>query len=75
MCARTQDRICSVYRRTNFSDNFVILQNPPTDVHAVVIPICPGHLLVDIGVDARHGREAPAVQVTRFVPVVRLLLC
>jgi hypothetical protein len=29
-----------------------------TDVYAVVVPVCPGHVLVDISVDARHGRGA-----------------
>lgn len=26
----------------------------PTDIHGVVIPIAPGHVLVDIGINAGH---------------------
>ena len=29
-----------------------------TDVYAVIVPVRPGHVLVDISVDARHGRGA-----------------
>lgn len=29
----------------------------PTDVNAVIVPIAPGHILVDVGVDSSHGYD------------------
>lgn len=43
-------------RRTYLSDDFVILQHAPGDVDAVIVPIGPGHVLIDISVDASHDR-------------------
>ena len=40
---------------TYFAHDLVVLQDSPADVDAVIVPVCPGHLLVDVGVDARHG--------------------
>ena len=39
---------------TNLSHDLVVLQDAPRDGHRVVVPIRPGHVGVDIGVDARH---------------------
>ena len=38
-------------------DDFVILQDAPRDVHAVVVPVRSWHVLVDVGVDARHDGD------------------
>ena len=40
---------------TYFAHDLVVLQHAPADVDAVIVPVCPGHLLVDVGVHARHG--------------------
>lgn len=32
-----------------------------TNVHAVVVPISPGHVVVDVGVDSSHGGWSPTV--------------
>lgn len=39
---------------TDLPDHLVILQNTPGDVHTVIVPVGPGHMFVDIGIDARH---------------------
>ena len=35
--------------------DLVVLQNAPGDVDAIVIPICPGHIGVDVRIDACHA--------------------
>lgn len=40
--------------RTDLSDNLIVLENTPRNSHRVVVPVRPGHVGVDIGVDARH---------------------
>lgn len=40
---------------TDFADHLVVLKNAPGDIHAVVVPVGPWHVLIDISVDARHG--------------------
>lgn len=40
--------------RTNLAHNFVVLQNAPGDVDAVIVPVGPRHGLVDICIDATH---------------------
>jgi hypothetical protein len=39
---------------TDLAYHLIVLQYAPCDVHAVVVPVRPWHLLVDICVDARH---------------------
>lgn len=39
---------------TNFPNHFVILQNPPSDVHAVIFPVRLGHMLIDICIHPCH---------------------
>ena len=41
--------------RTYLTHHLVVLQHSPGDVYAVIVPICSWHLLVDVGVDSRHG--------------------
>lgn len=40
---------------TYFAHDLVVLQDTPADVDTVIVPVCPGHLLIDVGVHARHG--------------------
>ena len=40
---------------TDLPNNLVVLENAPRDVDAVVVPIRPGHVLVDVGIDAGHA--------------------
>ena len=40
---------------TDLSHYFIVLKHPPSNVDAIVIPICPWHLLVDIGIDSCHA--------------------
>jgi len=52
-------RQCAIYSfawesHTDLAHDLVVLQHAPANVHAVVIPVCPRHLLVDIGVHTRH---------------------
>lgn len=48
--------------RTYLADDLVILQHAPGDVHTVVVPVGPRHVLIDIGVNARHSdcRQLPS---------------
>lgn len=39
---------------TDLANHLVILQNTPGDVHTVIVPVGPGHMFVNIGIDARH---------------------
>lgn len=39
---------------TYLANDFVILEDTPGDVDAVIVPVRPGHMLVDIGIDTRH---------------------
>lgn len=49
--------------RTYLADNLIVLQNTPRDVDTVIIPVCPRHVLVDVGVDASHaGRKGWPVE-------------
>lgn len=47
--------------RTDFANNLVVLQNSPRNVDAIIVPIGPRHMLVHIGIYARHdeGRRVP----------------
>ena len=45
----------AVFRLTNLANHLVVLQDTPGNVHTVIVPVGPGHVLVDIGIDARHG--------------------
>jgi len=45
-------------QRTDLAHHLIVLQLPPSDVHAVIVPVRPWHLLVDIGIDARHVEVA-----------------
>ena len=47
-------------RLTNLPHHLVILQHTPADVHTVIIPVCPRHLLVDIRIDSRHVHRSQA---------------
>ena len=40
---------------TDLANDLIVLKHAPGDVDAVIVPIGPWHVLVDIGVDARHG--------------------
>lgn len=42
-------------RHTDLPNDLVVLDNSPTNVDAVVVPVGPGHVVVDIGVDSGHG--------------------
>ena len=42
------------FPHTDLAHDLVVLQHTPADVYAVVVPVCPRHLLIDIGVHARH---------------------
>lgn len=39
---------------TYLANDLVILKDTPGDVNAVIVPVRPGHMLVDIGIDTRH---------------------
>lgn len=39
---------------TNLSYYLVVLQHAPSYIDAIIVPVCPWHLLVDICVDTRH---------------------
>ena len=39
---------------TNLAHNFIVLQDAPRNVHAVIVPVRPWHLLVDICIYTRH---------------------
>lgn len=43
--------------RTYLANNFVILQHAPGNVDTVIVPIGPRHMLVDIGINARHDNR------------------
>lgn len=40
--------------RTDLSDNLIILHHTPGNIHAVIVPVRPGHLLIDISIDPCH---------------------
>lgn len=40
--------------RTYFAHHFIVLKHSPGDIDAIIIPVGPRHMLVDIGIDARH---------------------
>lgn len=39
---------------TYLANDLVVLQHAPGNVHTVIVPVGPRHVLVDIGVNARH---------------------
>lgn len=39
---------------TDLAHYLIVLQHAPSDVHTVIVPVGPWHLLVDICVDSRH---------------------
>lgn len=46
--------------RTYFPNNFIVLQHAPRDVDAIIVPVCPWHLLVDVCVYTGHAvRSGP----------------
>ena len=49
---KSKGEVCQL---TDLAHNFIILQHAPSDVHTIVVPIGPWHLLIDIGIDTRHG--------------------
>jgi hypothetical protein len=44
-----------VLASTNLANDLVVLKDTPGNVHTVIVPVGSWHVLVDIGVDARHG--------------------
>lgn len=46
---------------TDLADYLVVFQHAPGDVDAVVIPVCAGHVGVDVGIDARDAGGAGTV--------------
>ena len=45
---------------TYFADHLVVLEHAPGDIDAVVVPVGPRHVLVNIGIDTRHGARLPS---------------
>lgn len=39
---------------TNLADHFVVFQHTPRNVYTVIIPVGPGHTLIDVCINARH---------------------
>ena len=56
------DRKSFKLRLTNLPNHLVILKDPPSDVYAVVVPIGPRHLLVDICINSRHDVDSLVVR-------------
>lgn len=42
---------------TYLADDFVVLQHAPLYIYAVIVPVAPRHVLVDVGVDSRHAGD------------------
>lgn len=40
---------------TDLAYDLIVLQDSPGYIYAIVVPVCPWHLLVDICVDTRHS--------------------
>ena len=56
MFGASQEKAATVQApHTDLAHYLVVLQNAPGYVDAVIVPIRSGHLLVDIGIDARHA--------------------
>lgn len=53
-CSKNKKQKCGKSLHTYLADHFVVFQNTPRNVHTIVVPIGPGHMLIDIGIDARH---------------------
>ena len=53
-CSKNKKQKCGKSLHTYLADHFVVFQNAPRNVHTIVVPIGPGHMLIDISIDARH---------------------
>lgn len=41
-------------RRTDLPHDLIVLQDAPRNIDAVIIPVGPGHVSVDVRIDTRH---------------------
>lgn len=49
---------------TDLANNLIVFEASPLDLNAVIIPVGPGHMGIDVGIYSRHfevdsGRDRP----------------